>query len=377
MVGGRQCLASLAAAVSLCTPALAAQPTGEPPAEDSVRAAEQALRNAVAMRDRDAIERLLASDFKTDSGSARDRSSWIDQQLRPCGGGPSTLQGLQILIDGDTALASSDAVVQFDIGCSVPLARTHRADVWTRQDGRWRLVLRTERSEPAPAIPLPLAAPPAQPAPFVGSLEVTILSTRGNVNTFTFGSTGELNWHRGQSRTSGRAAFLRTTSFGEERGRSVDLQLRQSRTVSPTMELFGRAVYQRDLFAGILQRYAVDAGVGLVAVHGGGRVQATFGAGTTHEVRLNVDSQSGPVATAGVQYRHVLPRGTTINVDVEATSYLNQGANWRVESTPGMTTVLRAPFSLRVSYAMKYINDPVPGFERLDAILSLGLLARF
>ena len=119
---------------------------------------------------------------------------------------------------------------------------------------------------------------------------------------------------------------------------------------------------------------ATDVDVGPYSIVG---AHVTIGAGTTHEVRLNVDSQSGPVATAGVQYRHVLPRGTTINVDVQATSYLNQGANWRVESTPGMTTVLRAPFSLRVSYAMKYINDPVPGFERLDAILSLGLLARF
>jgi hypothetical protein len=48
-----------------------------------------------------------------------------------------------------------------------------------------------------------------------------------------------------------------------------------------------------------------------------------------------------------------------------------------VEGTPAITTAFRRPFSLRVSYQTKYINNPVPGFRRFDSIFSAGLVARF
>ena len=188
---------------------------------------------------------------------------------------------------------------------------------------------------------------------------------------------GDVAWQHGRARTTARAAFLRTTSLGRERGRSIDLQLRQSRSFSAVVELFGRAQYQRDLFAGILQRYGADAGVGLLLVHDGQRLQATFGAGSIHEVRLNVPSLSGPVATAGVQYRLTIAPATNISIDALSTTYLNRAFTWRAETTPSLTTVLRRPFSLRASYTTKYNNRPVPGFKPFDAVLSLGLVARF
>jgi putative salt-induced outer membrane protein YdiY len=121
----------------------------------------------------------------------------------------------------------------------------------------------------------------------------------------------------------------------------------------------------------------VDAGLGLVLARDGHRVQATLGAGSTHEERVNFDDQSAPVATAGLQYRFAVTPATTITEDAQATGSLTRGANWRLESTLALTTVLRQPFSLRASYASRFVNNPVPGFQRLDAILSLGLVARF
>ncbi len=357
-----------------------AQPAETAAADALVRSAEEELHAALAERDRDEIAALLAPDFTAVDGAVLAGAEWLDRQLTPCGGGPTSITRLNVVVTGNTALASYEAAVQFENGCATTLGYERRSDVWVRREGRWLLLMRSMASTtvvpPPSQPPEPTPAPPA-PRAWVGSGEVTVLSTRGNVNTFTFGSVGDIAWQHGRSRTTARAAFLRTTSLGQERGRSIDLQLRQSRTLSAVAELFGRAQYQRDLFAGILQRYGADAGVGLRVVHDAQRLQATFGAGSTHEVRLNVPSQSGPVATAGVQYRLTIAPATNISVDALSTTYLNRAFNWRVETTPSLTTVLRRPFSLRVSYTTKYNSRPVPGFKGFDAVLSLGLVGRF
>jgi putative salt-induced outer membrane protein YdiY len=380
MVCARTCLliAALLACAGFGQPLLA-QTTAQRDIP-GVRAAEEALRAAVAARDRAAVDRLVASDFR--AGEPRDRAAWIERQLSRCGGGPASIADIDVVLDGDVALVAFDAMVELDVTCAPAAKVVRRADVWTWREGRWQLRLRTERGEaslqPPPAVgTAAVPQPPPETAPLAASTEVTLLSTRGNVNTLTFGANGSFGWERGRSHTTAKVAFLRTTASGQERGRSIDLQLRESRSVSEIVELFGRGQYQRDLFAGILQRYAIDAGVGVLLVHDGQRMQATFGAGSIHEVRLKAASQSGPLATAGVQYRLTIAPDTAVSLDAQASSFLNEGANWRVESTPAVTTVLRTPLSLRVSYATKYINLPVPGFKRFDAILSLGLLARF
>jgi putative salt-induced outer membrane protein YdiY len=361
--------------------AVRAQPIVPRTAADSVREAEDALRDALRARDRDALLEQVSPGFRTGDTPSLDRSAWLDRRLGPCGGTPSAPHDFQVAFVGDTALVSYVVTEMRDAACPPAPVRARVAAVWQWQGVAWRLIMRTAIPDEEPssrdAAPPSPAAAAGPPRPWVASSELNVLSTRGNVNTLTIGSVADGTWQRGQSRTAGRAAFLRTTSGGRERGRSIDLQLREARTLSPVVELFGRALYQRDLFAGILQRYGGDAGVGLVLVQDGQRLQATIGAGTTREVRLTGPSQSGPVATAGAQYRLALSPSTNLSVDVLATGFLVRRENWRVESTPAITTAFRRPFSLRVSYQTKYINNPVPGFRRFDAILSAGLVARF
>lgn len=240
-------------------------------------------------------------------------------------------------------------------------------------------VFAQQPADPPPAEPQVADPDPLPPPPPVwsGTGELTILATSGNVSSVTFGATGELARQKGRWRTNARAAFLRTTDRGLERGRSVLVQAQQSRAISSVLELFGRGQYQRDLFAGILQRYSVDAGAGLVFAGPVQRLQLTLGAGSTHERRLNVPDQSIPVATAGVQYRFALSQDTTFTEEALATSSLTHGDDWRLDSTAALTTIIRQPIALRVSYNTKYLNKPVPTFQRLDTLLSVSLVARF
>jgi putative salt-induced outer membrane protein YdiY/ketosteroid isomerase-like protein len=342
------------------------------PAQDlaaEIRAADTALRHAIAARDAGAIRALLTDDFRASPGVDVDGGRWLDSILGLCGAGSTTVGDVQVVLQSDSALASYVATTTLDSPCMPAVRRTRVATLWRLTDTGWRLALRTDQ--------LLDAVPPQRSTYWAGGVELNTLSARGNVNTFTFGSSGELAWQRGRSRTTSRLAFLRTTSEGQARGHSIDAFVRQARTLTAVAELFGRAVYQRDMFAGIEHRYVMDAGLGLVVAEDGHRLQMTLGAGSTWERRLNSEDEKTAVATAGAQYRVTLSPNTVITEEALATGSLSLGTRWRLDNTLSVTSVLREPFSLRASYGTKYVHQPVPGFRRLDAVLSVGLLARF
>jgi putative salt-induced outer membrane protein YdiY len=356
---------------------IAAPATAQAP-EDGVRAAEAALAGAMAARDGNGLEQLIAEGFTGTDGIVLDRQAWIATLLSLCGGARVATDSIQVTPGADTALVSYEATLHRDDPCQPAISRTRVTHVWSLVDGTWRLTLRTAQplAGAAASPPRPDGPRPSPPA-WAGMFEVTVLSTRGNVNTFTFGSAGDMAWQNGPWRTDIRGAFLRTTTDVVEDRYSVNLQVRQSRQLSGLVELFGRALYQRDLFAGILRRYGADAGVGFVIVRDGQRLQATLGAGSTVEESLNAPVQSAPIATAGVQYRYNLNATTSITEDTLFTNSLNAVGNWRLESTVAFTTVLHQPLQLRTSYQAKYSNQPVPGFQPFDGILSAALTVRF
>jgi putative salt-induced outer membrane protein YdiY len=115
-----------------------------------------------------------------------------------------------------------------------------------------------------------------------------------------------------------------------------------------------------------------------VFVRDGQRLQLTLGAGSTTERRINSPSDViAPTAAAGVHYRWALSTATSIAEEALVTTSLARRNNWRAESTLSLTTTLRRPLALRTSYQTKFLNEPVPGFKRLDAVLSMSVVARF
>jgi putative salt-induced outer membrane protein YdiY len=363
-------------AATLLVPAEAAAQVLLPDNQEAeVRTAEEALNNGLAVKNADAIRQLVAASFRLVGPSPADANAWIDAITSLCGSGRISTRDLRVLSGGDTAVVTYTGVVNRVDPCDPASVTIRVTDVWTRADGTWRLTLRNETVEAQPVAP---PTPPSRLPEWAGTAELTVLSTRGNVNTFTFGSSGEVAWQRGPWRTNMRAAFVRTTDSGLERGRSVNLEVRQSRAMSPVAELFGRAHYQRDLFSGILRRLGADAGVGLVFVRDGQRLQLTLGAGSTTERRINSSNDvSAPSAATGVHYRWALSSATSIAEEALVTTSLARRNNWRAESTLSLTTTLRRPVALRTSYQTKYLNEPVPGFKRLDAVLSMSVVARF
>ena len=91
--------------------------------------------------------------------------------------------------------------------------------------------------------------------------ELSVVDTSGNSDTQTIGTSADVKHERAGWNSTARAAFVRTSAGGIEEARSLLLEGRPGRRLTPRLTLFGRAGFRRDRFAGIDRRVAVGTGL--------------------------------------------------------------------------------------------------------------------
>lgn len=221
-------------------------------------------------------------------------------------------------------------------------------------------------------------APPPPPPTLEGKAELSFVSTGGNTDSQTLGSAAELTWRASVWKTEAKAAFVRAETDDLETARALFAQLRESRRLTPRLELFGRGGFLRDTFAGIDSRFTVDAGLGWLAVD---RAPHTLrldgGLGYLVENRLAGDDVRSAIAQTVANYKWAFSKTSELTNDAAFLLPLGSGGDWRYRNTLALSAGLSRAFSLKVSHALSYLNEPVPGFEKTDTIVSAALVATF
>jgi putative salt-induced outer membrane protein YdiY len=355
-----------------------AQPQAPVDAIDAiVRTHEARLIAAIANKDGDALEGLVAPEFVLRQDPPVGRAAWIEEVLRLCGGGRAEIHDLQVERVTGAGVVSVVATIHRDPACQPPSTRVVVTDVWLERDGSWLLSLRhvtpTAVGGAGPADPMPDARAPE----WAGTAELSLLLTAGNVETQSAGVAAEVQFQRGPWRSFARSSYLRTTTQGQLRARGFNAEVRQSRAVMPWLDVFGRVLYQRELSAGMLHRYGGDAGLGLRVAYRSHSLETTLGAGSTREIRLTGADGTFPVANLGIRYRWAATSTLTFADDLAQSTSLRDVENWRLENVASVVATLRHPFSVKLSFTTRYLRQPVPGFERTDTIMSAALVARF
>ena len=222
--------------------------------------------------------------------------------------------------------------------------------------------------------------PPPNPPPprLEAKAELSFVSTGGNTDSQTLGTAGELTWRASVWTTEAKAAFVRATADDRETARALFAQLRESRRLTPRLDLFGRAGFVRDTFAGIDSRITADAGLGWLAVD---RAPHTLrldgGIGYLAENRLAGDDLRSAVAQTVANYKWAFSKSSDLTNDFAFLLPFAEGGDWRVRNTLTLSAGLSRSFSLKVSHALSYLNEPVPGFEKTDTIIAAAVVATF
>jgi putative salt-induced outer membrane protein YdiY len=224
------------------------------------------------------------------------------------------------------------------------------------------------------------AAPPKPPPPAVaGTLQFSFVTTSGNSSTQSIGLAGELVLRPGPWLLDSKTAFVRNVADHVVSARSLTGLSRLSRDFGPRAAGFAQYDYQRDVFSGILSRNSITAGVSVNLVPDDGqvlRLDAGAGYAVEHDVGVLARSKSA-TALGGVHYEAKLSPTSSFSDDARFFASLSHATDRRFDQTTALTAQVTSRLSLKGSYVVHYVHDPVPGFRRTDTVSSVTLAVTF
>jgi putative salt-induced outer membrane protein len=219
---------------------------------------------------------------------------------------------------------------------------------------------------------------PTPPPLWSGKGELSYVATSGNTDTQTLGAGAELEYRPSPWAVQFKAAFVRSEADDVENARALTASLRGSRTLSPRLEVFARGDYLKNRFAGIEDRYSGEGGAAYALFpNPPNKLKVEAGLGYTRELRTAGEDLAFPTARAGLIYEWQISRTATYAEEFSFLSNLEEGSDWRIVNTGSLTAEIVRALALKLSFAILYANEPVPGFRKRDTLVSVAIVAKF
>jgi putative salt-induced outer membrane protein YdiY len=220
--------------------------------------------------------------------------------------------------------------------------------------------------------------PPPPPPEREGSLEFAFVGTTGNSSTETIGLGGEFIYRPSSWETKFKANYVRNEAEDELKAQALVLSFRAQHPIQPRLAGYGQYEYQRDRFAGILDRNAVEAGLVYTwlqeAPH---KLLVDAGLGYANEQRLAGNNLSTATLSGGGLYTLKVSETSELTEDGHFVFALSDGSDWRYTNAVSLTAKVSTIFSLKIANTIRYLNLPVVGFKNTDAVTAVALVAKF
>lgn len=206
------------------------------------------------------------------------------------------------------------------------------------------------------------------------TLDLGFVNASGN-SDFTSANVGEkATWSmNGWGFTQGAKALFGKTN-GTRTAESYDVTARAARALSATIGVFVGGELQRDPFAGLASRWSGGPGIGIALVH---TKQDSLGieSALTAQQERGTDglSQSFAATRSAVTFRHALAGAAAISEGLVWDQNLKTGNDYRLNSETALLAPISKKIGLRVSYVVRFDNQPEPGFKKSDRILTTGV----
>ena len=220
--------------------------------------------------------------------------------------------------------------------------------------------------------------PPPPPPEREGSAEFAFVGTTGNSSTETIGLGGEFIYRPSPWETKFKVSYVRNEAEDQLKAQALVLSLRAQRPIQPRLSGYGQYGYQRDRFAGILDRNAVEGGLAYSWLQDAPqKLIVDAGLGYANEQRLLGNNLSTATLSGGGLYTVKISDTSELTEDGHFVFALSNGRDWRYTNAVALTAKVSAVFSLKVSNTIRYLNLPVVGFRATDAVTAVALVAKF
>ena len=226
-----------------------------------------------------------------------------------------------------------------------------------------------------PAAPTALPPPPPRQE---ATAEFAFVSTTGNSSTQTMGLSGDYFFRPEDWVFRFRTAYVRNEAEDVLTAESFLFLFRAEHQLTPRLSAFGEYGYLRDEFAGIEHRNQVLGGLAYKLVDAAPHLLvADAGIGYANEQRVIGDDLSTAVWNAGLGYRLKLSENAEITDDLRFNQSFPDAGDWRLANIAAVTAKLTTILSLKLSNTVRYVHEPVAGFETTDTITAIALVAKF
>jgi putative salt-induced outer membrane protein len=228
-----------------------------------------------------------------------------------------------------------------------------------------------------PHLALAQTTPPPPPVR-EGSAEFAFVGTTGNSSTQTIGLGGEYIYRPSPWETKIKISYVRNEAEDQLKAQAFLFTLRSQRLVRPRLSGYGQYGYQRDRFAGILDRHTIEGGLvySLIerAPH---KLIVDAGLGYANEQRLLGNNLSTATLGTGGVYTVKISDNSDLSEDGHFVFSLSESADWRYANAVALTAKISTILSLKLSNTFRYVNLPVVGFKNTDAVTAIALVAKF
>jgi putative salt-induced outer membrane protein len=210
------------------------------------------------------------------------------------------------------------------------------------------------------------------------TFDLGFVNSSGNAN-FT-----SLNLGEKLSDKVGRVVLTQTGKvlYGKTEGttttESYDAGARAQYALTKRIGAYALLAFQRDPFAGLASRWLAGPGVGVALVQSAhDTLSVESGVISTRERSMINVTESFGAARTSANFKHLFAGKSFVTEALEWVANLETSDDQRLNSETALTAPLSRQIGLRVSYLVRFDNQPEPGFKKTDRILTTGVQIAF
>lgn len=210
--------------------------------------------------------------------------------------------------------------------------------------------------------------------------ELSYVQTGGNTEVLTFSGNNALKYNFTANWIgSWDVGLLYGKTDGEVNAERYFTDLRTDYKASDTLYYYALGGWLKDRFAGIDKRLYIGPGAGYEILTGDTHFLSTE-AGLNYATETDTDGNEEDFMEGRFfgRYEYVFNPKTKFTQTAEYLHNFDDAAKYRINTVSGLTTQLTDMFSLKVTYEVKYQNEPSPDtLENTDTLFSVALVANF
>jgi putative salt-induced outer membrane protein len=229
--------------------------------------------------------------------------------------------------------------------------------------------------EPAPASEEEVESAEVEPI-WSSQVGLSYLATTGNSETETFGLDLQATRRPTPWGLEITALFNRAEEDGEKTAERYYAGVRGTRALTKRWDAFAGLSAEQDEFAGIDLRGIIEAGAVYKALLGPRHIlDLDLALNWTDEDRLPPEmDESWFGGLAGLDYKFAISDSATFSQALRYFANFDDTAAWRADSLTAVTAALNKRLALRLSYEVRYRNEPIGDNEDTDTTTKVSLV---